>query len=116
MTFDIDALLSEYDAVSKQFAKASAQFALTKEWKDIVKSTQMKWEEQNGCTVVAKMERNAIASEAYKQAVEAYAAAEEIMLQHKMRLKSIELALDTWRTKESSARMERRFYPEIPIV
>lgn len=108
MPFDLDTLLTEFDASSNQYAEAAAQYAQLKEWKHIVLATQMQIAETSGRTTAALMKRDALASKEYQQAVLAYCAAEENMLKLRLKLKCIEKTIDGWRTKESSARLERR--------
>ena len=110
MNFDLDALLSEFDTVSNQYAEAAAQHSQLKEWVRIVKATQMRVAESAGHTTLGAMEREALCSHEYQQAVTAYSEAEKTMLQLKMRLRSIEKTIDAWRTRESSARLERKSY------
>lgn len=110
MEFDLEALLAEFDSVSNQYAEAAAQCAQLREWKKIVKATQMRLAEEFGHTTLGAMEREALCSPQYQQAVSAYSEAEKNMLKLRMRLKSIEKTIDAWRTRESSARLERKAY------
>ncbi len=119
MKFDIEQLLSEHDAIAKEVAAASGQVTLMKDWKEIVKAKQMKLAEANGHRAVASQEREALCSAEYLQAINASAAATENYARVKLRLRNIELSLESWRTMESSARLERKTYqfqeaPEFP--
>jgi hypothetical protein len=110
MKFNLDQLLAEFDLTSLQYAEAAAQCSQLKEWRKIVKATQMRVAESAGHTTLGAMEREALCSPEYQQAVTAYSAAEKNMLEFKMRLRSIEKQIDAWRTQESSARLERKSY------
>ena len=117
MNFDLDKLLAEFDLTSLQYAEAAAQCAQLKEWKKIIKATQMRAAEAAGHTTLGAMEREALCSPEYQQAVAAYSEAEKNMLQFKMRLRSIEKTIDAWRTRESSARLERvHITPEVHVL
>ena len=116
MKFDIEQLLSEHDSVSKEASAAAAQVSLMKDWKDIVKAKQMKIAEANGIKSAASQEREALCTSEYLQAINASAAAIESSARLKLRLRNIELSLETWRTMESSARLERKAYQPQPFA
>ena len=114
--FDLEKLLAEFDEAGKRFAEAYGQAELLSEHKKIVRAKQMEVAETKGCTALGQQERFALASPEYLAVVQAWATAEEETQRLRMRLKFLEMSIEAWRTAESSARMERRAYPEINVL
>lgn len=110
MTFDLDALLSEFDAVAKSYAEAAGQEHLLSEYRKITKARAMRDAELRGATSATKQEREALLSDAYIEAVRAEAGAIQECATFKLRLEAIRSKIDAWRTLESSARYERQNY------
>ena len=108
MTFDLEKLLAQFDAVSLEYAAAAGQEHLLAEYRRIVRSREMRNAELRGCTSVSKQEREALLTDAYLEAVRAEAAAITQAAELKLKLVGIRSRIEGWRTMESSAREERK--------
>jgi hypothetical protein len=101
-----EARFAEFEALGKEWAVAKAQHGALEEWKKIVLAREMKLAEARGATSAAAQERDARASNTYAEAVDAVHAADEKALALGMKIKSLEMRFEHWRTVQATRRAE----------
>ena len=102
--------MAELRATAKEYAKAYAQKEYLEEFKKSKLAQQMKIAEGNGYATAAAQEREARVSQDYINLLEGLRDAQERSMELSWQLKLAEVAIDIWRTKESSKRAERKGY------
>jgi hypothetical protein len=95
---------------AKEFAKAKAQVEYLKEFRKSKKALLMRDAELGGCKTSASQEREAYASVDYVEILKGYRDAVERCEYLRYMLKGAELKIDVWRSKEASARAEKKAY------
>ena len=106
----IEQKLHQLRTVGAQYADARGRVAEMEEWKKSQLSVLMKEYEVKGVRTTAAQERDARADERYFQTIKALAAAVEAEEKLRWHVKSIELSIEVWRTKQANQRSERQGY------
>jgi hypothetical protein len=106
MSESTEARFAEFEKLGQEWAEAKAQSGYMDEWKKIVLSREMKLAEKMGSTSAAAQERDARASQAYKDAVDAAHVADERALVLGMKIKAMEMKFEHWRSIQATRRAE----------
>lgn len=107
---DMEHLIDQYRTLADKYAPAKATREYIEEYKKSLLALLMKDAERNSVTSAAGQERDARARTEYLELLNQLrdAVFEEEKLRYHM--KAVEIEIDMWRTKEASARAERRMY------
>ena len=106
----IEKRMTEMRETAKKFAAAFAQKEHLDEFKKSKLAILIKKYEREGHKTSAGQEREARADAEYLQLLDALKTAIESSEALRWELKIFEIAVDVWRTKESSKRIERKGY------
>lgn len=107
---DMEHLITQYRTLADKYAPAKATREYIEEYKKSLLALLMKDAERNSVTSAVGQERDARARPEYLELIEKLrdAVFEEEKLRYHM--KAVEIEIEMWRTKEASARVERRMY------
>jgi non-homologous end joining protein Ku len=106
----IERRLNQLRETAKKYASAFAQKEYIDEFKKSKLSLLMQKYERKGITTAAGQEREARSDIEYLELLDGYKSAIEESERLRWELKLAEVAIDIWRTKESSKRLERKGY------
>lgn len=107
---DLEKRLTYWREIKDKWAEAEARRVRLDNWRKVVLSEQMKEAEKRGVTAIAAQERDARASDAYKEAILALeAATEEAFQLNDERLMARTWAA-AWQTERADQRKEREAY------
>jgi len=107
---DIEQLITQYREIAEKYAPARAKREYIEEYKKSLLSLLMKDAERNGATSAAAQERDGRARGEYLELLDGLR--EAVFEEEKLRyhMKATEIEIEVWRTREASARAERRMY------
>lgn len=107
---DLEKRLTYWRKASEEYATAEATRTRLDHWRKVVLAEQMQEAERRGVTAIAAQEREARASQAYKDAIDALESATE----QSLRLNDERLMARTWaaawQTERADQRKEREAY------
>lgn len=106
----IERRLTELRETAKKYAEAFAQREYLDEFKKSKLAMLMKTAERNGFTTAAAQEREARAHADYLALLDGLKVATEAAEALRWELKIAEIGAEVWRTKQATARAERRAY------
>lgn len=107
---DIEQLLHNYRGMVDSYAKARAERTYLEEWKKSCLALLMKKAAMNGATSAAAQERDALASDEYREILGGLKVAVEDEEKLRYHMKQIEMEVEIWRTKQANQRFEHRSY------
>jgi len=107
---ETEELINQFRALAERYAPAKATREYLEEYKKSLLALLMKDAEKKGFTSATAQEREARADARYIEQLESLRLAvhEEEKLRYHM--KATEIEIEVWRTREASARAERRMY------
>lgn len=110
MDMQMEELLGQYRDLAERYAPAKATREYIDEYKKSLLALLMKDAERNGATSNAAQERDARARGEYLEMLDKLRLAIEEEEKLRYHLKATEIQFEMWRTKEATARAERRMY------
>lgn len=107
---DIEQLLHKYRTLVDPYAEARANRTYIEEYKKSLLAMLMKRAAQAGHTSAAAQEREALASEEYRQQLLALQQAVEEEEKYRYHIKQTEMEIEVWRSLQANERFERKSY------
>jgi hypothetical protein len=107
---NLERRLAYWRKTSEQYAVAEANRVRLDHWRKVVLAEQMIQAEREGATSVSAQEREARASQPYRDAIEALSAATEEALRLGDEVRMARLWSEAWRTEQANERGEKKAY------
>lgn len=110
MERNVEELLNDYREKASLYARAKAHRTYIEEFKKSKFAILMRQADKDGFKTAAAQEREAFASEDYRQLLDGLKAAVEEEERLRYDMKADEMQLEVWRTIRADERQERKVY------
>ena len=107
---EIEELLEEYRGLIEPYSKAKANRTYLDEYRKSLMAIQMKVAEGNGFKTVSSQEREAYASQEYRDLLASILELTEEEESLRYRIRQLEMEVEVWRSRQANERQERKAY------